>query len=654
MNLLKGRSIGFKLGLAFGTIALVGVSSVAMVLTSATSSERELRKEMDQSVMALDLSEKAMQESMRMAGEVSMFVITRSEEHKRAKLAADDAAAAAFDKLKAFVKTLPQSSSLASALEDASKQDEDLCNPLENKAIELVEQGKSAEALKLVGDKYAPAREVLEGKLKQFDKELLAYFKKNQEQREAQNAQVRTLSMVVSLVFGILAAIFTLRILRQTIVSIRATQKAVSELQSQAMTELTNAVSELSEGNFRTAADVTLKEVDVLSDDEVGQMARTFNEMLHQMKVACEAFNTSSYRLSHVVEKVSNRSLEVNSSGIKLSESFAGTAAAISQVAETLKEITHSSAEAAAAAEAIAAGNDKLAISMGEAKAITDRIMNAIHEVSQSSAEQGVAARDAGESATQGSRAVEESIGAMERISERVTESSRVVLELGSRQERIGAIVETISDIAEQTNLLALNAAIEAARAGEQGKGFAVVADEVRKLAERSSIATQEIADLINDIRLRVEEAVGAMDATASEVRMGTQSSDAARGALKQILASFEGLQALTRATDARISQMQAEAIAMGERVGEVATFSVSTAAGAEEMSASAHESSQAIQRATAQLVQEEHRLQEVDYMAGNLREVAEELDQAISFFQFERRSLERLESERAAKREAA
>ena len=134
-----------------------------------------------------------------------------------------------------------------------------------------------------------------------------------------------------------------------------------------------------------------------------------------------------------------------------------------------------------------------------------------------------------------GSELVQSSTRLMENIAVRVNVSSKTVEGLGNRSDQIGAIVNTIEDIADQTNLLALNAAIEAARAGEQGRGFAVVADEVRALAERTTKATKEIATMIKSIQGETKSAVGAMSEGVAEVKRGTDEAQRSGEALEDI-----------------------------------------------------------------------------------------------------------------------
>jgi methyl-accepting chemotaxis protein len=185
----------------------------------------------------------------------------------------------------------------------------------------------------------------------------------------------------------------------------------------------------------------------------------------------------------------------------------------------------------------------------------------------------------------------------MEKIAAVVNESATAIKELGRSSEKIGEIIGVIDDIADQTNLLALNAAIEAARAGEQGRGFAVVADEVRKLAERTTTATKEIASMIKGIQSETGNAVGSMEKGTKEVEDGKLLADKAGDALREIL---DGNQKLTDmiqqiATAATEQSSAAEEISKNvEQVSvtakESATGNQQAAKAAEDLSGQAEE----------------------------------------------------------------
>ena len=124
----------------------------------------------------------------------------------------------------------------------------------------------------------------------------------------------------------------------------------------------------------------------------------------------------------------------------------------------------------------------------------------------------------------------------MRTIAGSVSDTAKQIAELGKSSVKIGHIIGVIDDIADQTNLLALNAAIEAARAGEQGRGFAVVADEVRKLAERTTTATKEIAEMIQTVQEETKSAVAAMETGTRQVEAGVQTTSQAGDSLKEII----------------------------------------------------------------------------------------------------------------------
>lgn len=163
-----------------------------------------------------------------------------------------------------------------------------------------------------------------------------------------------------------------------------------------------------------------------------------------------------------------------------------------------------------------------------------------VAQVSDNSNKAAEASRQAAETARHGGSIVEETLNKMRVIAESVRGTARKMEELGKSSDQIGRIIGVIDDIADQTNLLALNAAIEAARAGEQGRGFAVVADEVRKLAERTTTATKEIAQMIKNIQDETRSAVSAMEQGTKQVEEGVNSTAKAGDSLKEIIQMSE------------------------------------------------------------------------------------------------------------------
>ncbi|MFQ3550170.1 MAG: methyl-accepting chemotaxis protein, partial [Armatimonadota bacterium] len=327
-----------------------------------------------------------------------------------------------------------------------------------------------------------------------------------------------------------------------------------------------------------------------------------------------ESLNKAMDTLQSAILQVAESSTKVAASSQTLSAITEEVSKGSQQIAETSNQVAQGSQDQARTVEASSAAMEQLgraiqevskgaqsqATTVDETVTLVQQISAAIDQVASSAQDAARTSHEVSEVADSGGKQVADAVGSMSKIKEATDAVADMVRQLGDQSQQIGAIVETIDDIAEQTNLLALNAAIEAARAGEHGKGFAVVADEVRKLAERSSKATGEIAELIQNIQQMTEQAVSAMERGSHEVEEGTALGNEAGEALQKIQTAIRGVVKQVEEVSAAAQQMTASSNEVIKAIENVSAITEESTAATEEMAASSTEVGQQIEQVAA------------------------------------------------------
>ena len=351
------------------------------------------------------------------------------------------------------------------------------------------------------------------------------------------------------------------------------------------LSEVVQGMGEMAKGNL--AAEPPM----VRSRDEIGQVAQAVGVMQANLRTLLKQFAQSA-------ENMAASSEELTASASQSAQAANQVAASIAQVAQGSEKQLTAVDNTAAVVQQMSAGIQQVASNAGNVSEVADKTSQAGYD---------------------GKSAINQVISQMDSIGQGTAQVGDAIGKLSASSKQIGEIVGVISAIAAQTNLLALNAAIEAARAGEQGRGFAVVADEVRKLAEQSGDAAKQIASLISENGQNIELAVVAMQSGNAEVKRGIEIVGSAGDAFEKIAALVQQVSVEVREISAAVEEMASGSEQMVGSMKEIERVSKTTAGETQTVSAATQEQSAS--------------MHEIASASQNLAKMAEGLQVAIAKF---------------------
>lgn len=340
----------------------------------------------------------------------------------------------------------------------------------------------------------------------------------------------------------------------------------------------------LAQGDFTAS-------MEIQTADEIGRMGERFNAM--------------TATLRETLERVSYSSQQVAATSEQLMASAEQTSHATEQIAQSVQEIAH--------------GTEQQVDATNRGNHVVTQIAKLISQMEKGIEIVSASTSEANKQAAEGNQMAISAVEQMTAIHSQMEQTSAMVNTLGHRSQEIGEMISLITTIAAQTNLLALNAAIEAARAGEQGRGFAVVADEVRKLAEQSSTAAEKVSRIVSDIQRDTETAIAGMQHSSSILDQGMSFVQSTRSAFHQITSSTKQLFARTDGLGTEMKQISEQMETIIAAIDHISAISERSAANSQNVAAAAEE-----QNAS---------MQEISAAATMLATMAEEMNNAVRVF---------------------
>ncbi len=417
---------------------------------------------------------------------------------------------------------------------------------------------------------------------------------------------------------------------------VQAVKNVISFLQN-----VDNAAKEIAQGNLNLNIEPR-SENDTLGHN-LKQMIAQLRALIGEVQAEADRVAEASIHLSDVANQTEHATLEVSTIIQDVTQGIQEQSSSLNLTAASVEQM-------ATAVNSIASGAHQQLSAVTQSADLTTQITTAIAQITKNTQEGVQSAAEAARIAHNGATTVEETVQGMERIKMTVGVSAQKVQEMGQQSAQIGDIIETIDDIAAQTNLLALNAAIEAARAGEHGKGFAVVADEVRKLAEKSTLATKEIANLIEGIQHIVADAVAAMDEGTIEIETGVTRANESHRALADILAAAESVKQKVEDIASAAQQIGASSDDLSQAMGVMRGVVDENTAATEEITSQTNDvletivgiatvsenNNQAVQNVNAATEETLSQVEQVNASARELKEMAHALQSLVTRFKLE------------------